>query len=124
MDPARTRPHLVVSQSAQDGAQLIELTGELGLESIHEVEDAMAGVDLAGLVCLDLSGVQFMDSTGLAGIVRAHQDAEARGGVLVIVAPGGIARRSLEMSGLLALLRVFDDRAAALSNPERTPPRR
>src|SRR4051812_30135397 len=117
MEPARTRPHLVVSHSAQDGAQVVELTGELDLESIHELDDALAAVDLTGPVCLDLSGVEFMDSTGLAGIVRAHQSAEEQGGVLVIVAAGGIARRSLEMSGLLALLRVFDDRAAALNHP-------
>jgi anti-anti-sigma factor len=116
MDPARARPHLVVSHSAQGGAQVVELTGELDLESIYELDDALAAVDLAGIVCLDLSGVEFMDSTGLAGIVRAHQSTEERGGVLVIVAAGGIARRSLEMSGLVALLRVFDDRAAALSN--------
>jgi anti-sigma B factor antagonist len=117
MEPGRTRPPLVVSHSTQDGAQVVELTGELDLESIHELDDALAAVDLAGVVCLDLSGVEFLDSTGLAGIVRAHQNAEERGGLMLIVAAAGIARRSLEMSGLLALLRVFDDRAAALNTP-------
>jgi anti-anti-sigma factor len=124
MDPARTRPQLLVSQSTQAGAQVIELTGELGLESVYDLDEALATVDLADRVCLDLAGVDFMDSTGLSGIVRAHQSAEESGGMLLIVAPGGIARRSLEISGLLSLLHVFDDRAAALSSPGRTPPHR
>ena len=124
MEPSRARPQLAVSRSAQDGAQVIELTGELDLGSIHELDDALAATDRAGVVCVDLSGLAFIDSTGLAGIVRAHQSAEEHGGALVVVAPGGAARRTLETSGLLALLRVFDDRAAALSSPARTPPRR
>jgi anti-anti-sigma factor len=124
MEPPRARPQLEVNCSAQDGAQVIELSGELDLGSIHVFEDALATAGGAGVICLDLSGLALTDSTGLAGIVRAHQTAEQDGGALVIVAPAGHVRRTLETSGLMALLRVFDDRGAALSSPARTPPRR
>jgi anti-sigma B factor antagonist len=124
MEPMGDRPQLAVSCSTLDGAQVIELTGELDLGSIHEFDEALAAASPAGVTCVDLSGLSFLDSTGLAGIVRAHQNAEECGGELVLVAPAGTVRRTLETSGLVTLLHVVEDRAAALSRRGRPPPRR
>lgn len=121
MEPAHDRPQLAVARSEQDGAQVVELVGELDLGSIHALDDALEAAAGAALICLDLSGLQFIDSSGLAGIVRAHQSSEQADCAMTIVAPAGAVRRTLETSGLMALLHVFDDRAAALSSPARTP---
>jgi anti-sigma B factor antagonist len=114
MEPAGERPHLAVVRSEEDGAPVIALAGELDLGSIGEFDAALDAALGAALICLDLSELRFIDSTGLAGIVRAHQGAEQAGGGLTIVAPPGVVRRTLETSGLLQMLRVADDRAAAL----------
>jgi anti-anti-sigma factor len=107
-------PQLAVECSEQDGVHLIELTGELDLSSVGELEAALAAVHGAQ-VCLDLTELEFIDSTGLAAIIRAHQAIGAAGGALTVVAAGGsVVRRTLETSGLMALLSVVDDRATAL----------
>jgi anti-anti-sigma factor len=114
MAPDFDPPQLAVTRSEQDGAHVIELTGELDLGSIGELDAALADATPGARVCLDLSGLGFIDSTGLATVIRAHQAAAEAGGELTIVAPAGIVRRTIETSGLLALLHVVEDRAAAL----------
>jgi anti-sigma B factor antagonist len=114
MEPTRDGPQLAVERLQEDGAQVIELVGELDLGSIPEFDRALDAAAGAAVICLDLARLDFIDSTGLAGIVRAHQRAEQAGGALTIVAPPGIVRRTLETSGLMQILRVVDDRTAAL----------
>ena len=114
MEPTRDGPQLAVERLQEDGAQVIELVGELDLGSIPEFDRALDAAAGAAVICLDLSRLDFIDSTGLAGIVRAHQRTAQAGGALTIVAPLGIVRRTLETSGLMQILRVVDDRAAAL----------
>jgi anti-anti-sigma factor len=114
MDPMRDHPQLAVACFEEGGAQVVELVGELDVGSIAELEDALAGTLGAGRICLDLARLEFIDSSGLAGIVRAHQAADGAGGELTIVAPSGTVRRTLETSGLTRMLRVVDDRATAL----------
>ncbi len=108
-------PQLTVRRSEQDGVRVVELFGELDLRGAGELEAALAAAGEGSRVCLDLSELQFIDSTGLATVIRAHQAAAAGGGAMTIVsAGGGSVRRTLETTGLTSLLTVLDDRAAAL----------
>ena len=53
-----------------------------------------------GDVTLDLSGVGFMDSSGLRVIIELHQRAAAESRRLVLRSPGPAVARLIEISGL------------------------
>jgi anti-anti-sigma factor len=115
MEPESSGPQLAVKSSDRDGVHLVELSGELDLSSVAELDAALAAAAPGGQVCLDFTELEFIDSTGLAAVIRAHQALAAAGGALTVVAAvGSVVRRTLETSGLMAMLSVLDDRAAAL----------
>ena len=108
-------PELTITCSRQDGLDVVALSGELDLRAVGELETALSVAGDAARVCLDLTALQFIDSTGLATVIRAHQALAAGGGRLVVACRGeGSVRRTFETTGLMTLLTVADDRAAAL----------
>jgi anti-sigma B factor antagonist len=75
-DPPPLRPGaLTVRASVEDGQRCIELFGELdiaGVEALRAaIEDAAEGEETD--VVLDMSGLAFMDSSGLRSILLAAQ---------------------------------------------------
>jgi len=108
-------PQLTVACSEEAGAHIVALSGELDLRAVGELDAALAAAGEQARVCLDLTGLQFIDSTGLATVIRAHQTLTGQGGALAVACRGeGSVRRTFEMTGLLTLLTVTQDRAGAL----------
>jgi anti-sigma B factor antagonist len=71
-----------------DGARVIRASGEFGLESAEEFRHMVSSaVATGGPVVLDISGVEFMDSTGLSVILNALKDAWGRGQALLVAGP-------------------------------------
>ena len=68
-------------------------------------------------VVVDLSGVEFCDSTGLSAFVVGHNRAVAAGGWLRLAAPGDFMTTLLETVGLAGRLGVHPNVAAALEAP-------
>jgi anti-anti-sigma factor len=101
-------PQLYVERSERDGAHLVTLGGELDLRSADELEAALEHMPAGepARTCVDLSDLQFIDSTGLAILVKAHQAAAKAGGGLAIVCVPGAVRRTFETTGLMGLLSV------------------
>jgi len=60
-------------------------------------------------ICVDLNGLQFCDSPGLACLVMAWRVARERGGSLVLLRPVGEAARLLSLLGLAAVVPVVDE---------------
>jgi anti-sigma B factor antagonist len=88
-----------------DGTTL-RLSGELDLSSARELEAAIGDVQASsrGPITLDLDALTFMDSSGLATLVRAQ-----RAGRPVILAHlRDQARRLLELAGMLEHFDVRD----------------
>jgi anti-anti-sigma factor len=109
-------PQFSVQRSQQDGAQVITLIGELDLASSDELERVLEEARAAQPrhVCLDLAALEFIDSTGLATVLRGHQAISGDGGRLAVACPPGPVRQTLETTGLLEMLNVADDRSQAL----------
>lgn len=108
-------PQLTVVQSEQDGVQVVALSGELDLRAVGELEAALATAGEDARVCLDLTALEFIDSTGLATVIRAHQALTGGGGAFAVVCnEAGTVRRTFQTTGLMALLTVVADRSAAL----------
>jgi anti-sigma B factor antagonist len=88
----------------------IRIIGELDLATVPELERALNDLpnQRPDRVLIDLCGVQFMDSTGLATLIRAHQCADAGGYRLALRHGQAQVRRLLEVTGTLDRL-PFED---------------
>jgi anti-anti-sigma factor len=71
------------------------------------IEQAESGS--AGLLVLDLSELDFIDSTGLEVILRAARRAHDEGRRLIVQRPSGYVRRLLEMTAIDQSLDVVED---------------
>ena len=59
---------------------------------------------------LDLTGVSFMDSSGIAVILKTDRLLRQTGGVLALSGVPGQVRRVLDVAGLTKIVPVLDDR--------------
>jgi anti-sigma B factor antagonist len=115
-------PFQASASELDGGVRLIEVHGELDLSTALQLEepleDAVREPDRA--VLIDLAGCQFIDSTGIALIVRAWQRVDAGAGNggkgrLVLCCQTEQVRRVFEVTGLEHSLRVFDTRDEAVA---------
>lgn len=97
---------------ARDGEStvVIEVTGELDLASSpglqHELEEGAAS--RARLVIVDLRSLEFMDSTGLSVLVRAHQRATQSGQRFGVVRGPQQVQRLLSLTGVADRLTIVE----------------
>jgi len=68
-------------------------------------------------VVVDLSGVEFCDSTGLSAFVVGHKRAVAAGGWLRLAAASAWLQSLMETVGLSRTLAVYPSVADALADP-------
>jgi anti-sigma B factor antagonist len=82
-------------------AVVVRLTGELDLYNAHEVRNVLVDETSRSpeRVVIDLSGVEFVDSTALGVLIEARTKLVNRRAFL-LAAPAVETRRALEISGL------------------------
>ena len=119
MGPA---PFQASASDLEGGVRLLEVQGELDLSTALQLEgpleEATEAADAA--VLIDLTGCEFIDSTGIALIVRAWQRVDSAAGNggeggLVLCCQNEQVRRVLEVTGLEHSLRVFATRDEAVA---------
>jgi anti-sigma B factor antagonist len=115
-------PFAVESEELEDGIRAFTIRGELDMNTAPELErkldDALA--DAGATVMLDLCECEFIDSTGIALIVRAWQrlDHEAGGegrGRLVLCSHNHQVRRLLKITGVEGSISMHEQRDQALA---------
>ena len=94
---------------SRKGILRLSLEGELdhhaaaaAMREIDDILDRLLPVDCA----LDLSGLSFMDSSGIAVILRVHKRMQALGGRTAVVNPAPQPLRVLDASGIERLVKV------------------
>jgi anti-anti-sigma factor len=75
-------------------------------------------------VILDLSEVQFVDSSGLGTLVRLHSTAQVAGGAIKLCALSPMARQLLQFTNLHRLFEVHSSETEAVSAYYRSSPPR
>jgi anti-sigma B factor antagonist len=101
-------------------AQVVTVTGEVDLHTAPALRASLERAVAAASpdrpdVVVDLTGVSFLDSTGLGEIVGAHKALQAAQGRLHLVAGNDRVRRLVAITGLDGVLPVHPDRATAWS---------
>ncbi|HEY3183428.1 MAG TPA: STAS domain-containing protein [Gaiellaceae bacterium] len=104
----------VRSIEAVNGTVVVSLGGELDLYNAEEVREALAGAadGQPERLVVDLSGVEFIDSTALGVLIEARTKLANRQAFL-LAAPRVETRRALEVSGLDRHFGIHDTVDAA-----------
>ena len=106
-----------VEHDPVEGALLVTASGELDLAAAPRLATvlSMAAASAEPCVVLDLSAVDFIDSTALGAIMHASTEVEAVGKRMLVVALDGPVRRLLEITNLTGRFRVYPSRGEALA---------
>ena len=96
---------------------VVRVAGDLDLMTATVFHDQVWPVlgENGATVVLDLSGVGFLGSAGLAELVGANDRTALSGGRLVLVASSRTVLRPLEITGLNALFRIEESLDSALA---------
>jgi anti-anti-sigma factor len=110
---------LSVSRVRRGSAVVVRFVGEIDLLSVGSVRTALtaalAEVTAPHPIVLDLTGVGFLASAGLAELQTAHERAADQHTPLRIVATGRPVLRPLEVTGMAATLDIRADITTALA---------
>lgn len=90
---------------------IVSLNGDLDLRSAGILDDKLAALEKDGpdVVVLDLRGLRFLDSTGIALTVRADARARESGRRLVVVPGPPAVQKPFELAKLESILEFCDD---------------
>jgi anti-anti-sigma factor len=99
-----------VEVRSENGARLLSVAGELDLASSPTLEQELERVlaDGPGLVIIDLRELEFIDSTGLSVLIRAHNRAQETGHRLGVVNGSRQVRRLLSLTGVAERLTIVE----------------
>lgn len=113
MNPVGRFDFLEVRSERSEDRHLIALKGEFDLDGVDRVtaELERAEASDAARIVLDLSGLTFMDSSGVRMIMRAAVRSRADGDRLRLIPGSARIQRVFELTGVLGQL-PFDDAEA------------
>jgi anti-sigma B factor antagonist len=100
------------------GVAILQLVGRLNMASAAHLREAVTSIVDSGRtrVAIDMSGVDFLDSSGLGAIISALKTTRQAGGDLRIAAPSWQAKLVLQLTNLDRVLTAYDDAETAFAN--------
>jgi anti-sigma B factor antagonist len=114
--PWRDLP-LVLEEEEHDGVRVIAARGELDLVTAPRLASRLDSTRRDGgrRILVDLTGINFCDSTGLRALIGAANEVRAAGGRLAVCAGDGGVARLLTVTGAFEVLEIHPDAAAGLA---------
>jgi anti-sigma B factor antagonist len=108
-------PVIDVRNSALPGATGVAVRGEVDAATAPILQDALDDAVRAsdGPFALDLTGVGFLDSTGINVLLRVRALLGREERMLALVCPPGQVRRVLELAGIEDLFAIYSTREDA-----------
>ena len=110
---------LNVSSRYHDDHTIVTICGEIDLYTAPRLHSELAAVLVDGMparVVIDMSGVEFCDSTGMNVLLSCLRRVRERGGELEIASPKPAVRKILQVTGLDSVFTLVDD--ANMSRPK------
>ena len=105
----------------EGGTLVFILRGSLDLATSPTIRAALTDAADKGHrnIIVDLSGLEFLDSTGLGALIGAHRRAGEHEGSLRLVVREGPILRLLNITGLIRIFAVFHSLEDARANQDR-----
>jgi anti-anti-sigma factor len=116
----------IIIQEAPQECTIVQIRGELDISAAPDLRERLLAIlnhRTVSRLILDLSKLEFMDSSGVAVLVNTERRARLLGRTLVLVAPQRAVLRVLQISGIDHCLPIFDDINAAIVWPQTDLPR-
>ena len=115
-------PEFELSSEHRDGTAIITLTGDLDIVTSRQLDDTLADSRrIVDRVVLDLSAVDFMDTSSLAVIVNHWKGLVAAGGTLALAGARFQYTRTLWITGLADRIPMFDTVELAIAGQQTAP---
>lgn len=108
---------ITVNETGTRPYTLVELAGEadvVGSEELQGVLEAQARTR-PGLLVIEMSGLQFLDSSALQAILHAHKVLAKAGGLLALVSPHDTVARVLEITEVDQVVPIYASVADAVT---------
>jgi anti-sigma B factor antagonist len=107
-----------VSTTDINGWKVLAVAGDLDMSSGPALDEAVAAIvpDHLGVV-IDLSNVQFVDSSGLGVLVRALKRVRSAGGQLILVIDSPTTRKLFSITGLDLAFEIVTSLADVTATP-------
>jgi anti-sigma B factor antagonist len=118
-----THDELSIDLKTENGGETLvfKLRGSLDLATAPTVRAALAEATEKGghHLIVDLTQVEFLDSTGLGVLIGAHRRAAERGGSFRLVVSEAPISRLLNITGLIAVFAVYHSLEDAYAERDR-----
>jgi len=110
------RLSLSISKDALDGAVVIHVKGDLDVYTAPRLKEALdEGAAAGGSLILDLSEVDFIDSTALAVLVGTLQEAQSSDRIFRLVVDDPFLLKIFHITGFDGMFSIFPQVEDALS---------
>lgn len=112
------RTALVVEVDEHERASVVRLVGELDADQAPALRKLLAERVLSGPghLVLDVAGLTFLDSSGLATLIAVHKGTRSAGTSLVLAGPGPAIVKVLALTGLQSVLHTAPSVQQALDD--------
>jgi anti-sigma B factor antagonist len=110
-----------ISTDDETGTPVYRLRGSLDLATAASARAALVEAAGAGRhdIVVDLTRLEFLDSTGLGALIGAHRRAVENGGAVRLAVGEGQIARLLNITGLIRIFPVYATLEDALNKRER-----
>ncbi len=97
-------------------ALILRLSGSLDVATTRQMKQSLAEVSSASYrdLLIDLTALEFLDSTGLGALIGAHRRAAEAGERLELIVSDGPIARLLNITGLSRVFTIFGSLGEAL----------
>ena len=112
-------PHFELAEEASDsGAHLITVRGETHVTTAPQFAKRLNNAIESGktTLVLDLSGTEFIDSTGLSVLLNGLRLVNQKQGRMAIACANPTVLRLFQITSLESTFDIFPDRAAAVAH--------
>ncbi|MFZ0032535.1 MAG: STAS domain-containing protein [Candidatus Cybelea sp.] len=118
-----THDELSIDLKTEGGGEtlILKLRGSLDLATAPTIRAALGEATEKGNqgLIVDLTQLEFLDSTGLGVLIGAHRRAAERGGSFRLIVKDGPISRLLNITGLIGVFAVFHSLADAQNDTDR-----
>lgn len=118
-------PHFELGEeSPGDGAHIVSPRGELHVSTAPELAQHLSSAIDSGntAIVIDMSGVEFIDSTGLSVLLNGLRLVTQMHGRMALVCTNPTVLRLFQVTNLDETFDIFEDRAEAIAHVLRASP--
>lgn len=110
---------MIISEKISNTIPVLSLEGSLDAVTASQLQNFTPKSESTNKLVIDLSGVDFLDSSGLGAIVGIARNKRASGGDVILACMNDKVRKVFEITQVARLFHIFDDLDAASKHAEK-----